>query len=114
MDFFSVTDSRGFYKTFVRKDESGAPMYYALGEGESCINALPPLFRSTASGAGYVHPVWDPTAQEWTEGASPEEIAAFEAEHPDLEAKASMEKRVQNLEMETTAISAAIERGLSL
>lgn len=114
MNFSSVIDSQGFYKTYVRKDENGAPMYYVLSPGERCIEAVPPFFRGSAGDGGLVRPLWNENKQEWTEGASAEDVEAFDAQHPAIGPAPPLESRVNVLETETAAISAAIERGLAL
>ena len=55
---------------------------YKLAEGECLIDALPPAMRNHAGSPGFVKPRWDADAGMWVEGASAEELAAWEAAHP--------------------------------
>ena len=85
-----VVDAQNLYRTFVLvllvENEEGQQeeqiQYYALQEGERLVEAGPPTARPYAGAAGLVSPVWDDGAGAWTEGASEEEIAVWEAEHP--------------------------------
>lgn len=53
---------------------------YTLHTGESTVDTIRPRFRLYAGAPGLVKPKWD--GSEWEEGATAEEIAAWEAEHP--------------------------------
>lgn len=87
---YSVIDSMHFYRLYVAlqsaQDADGEMteimLGYKLKEGESLIDALPPTRKAHAGGAGFVKPRWDETAEAWVEGATAEELAAWEAEHP--------------------------------
>lgn len=75
-----VVDREGFYKTLVlvllEPDDTGQIVekiqYYELNEGEQLLEAAAP--------SAYVRPQWD--GETWAEGATPEEIEAWEQEHP--------------------------------
>lgn len=54
---------------------------YTLHEGEQLIDATPPRQRTSTAPDGYIVPVWDGTA--WAEGATEEEVAAWNGLHPD-------------------------------
>ena len=54
---------------------------YTLHEGEQLIDTTPPVMRTSTAPAGYIVPVWDGTA--WVEGATEEEVAAWNELHPD-------------------------------
>ena len=54
---------------------------YTLHEGEQLIDATPPVMRTSTAPDGYIVPVWDGTA--WVEGATEEEVAAWNELHPD-------------------------------
>ena len=56
---------------------------YKLAEGERLIDAAPPAMRQHAGSAGFVRPRWDEDAAAWVEGATAEELAVWEAQHPD-------------------------------
>lgn len=80
----------GYYHTFVRvmteKDMDSTQIVtvlgYKLAEGESLLDAPPPIKRQHAGTAGFVKPRWDEDAETWTEGATAEELAAWEEAHP--------------------------------
>lgn len=71
-----VIDADGYYVTLVllieQPDGSTALYAYTLGSGETLIDASPP--------SNLIKPRW--TGSEWTEGATEEEIVAWEQEHP--------------------------------
>lgn len=83
-----VVGADGAYKTFVlvllEQGEDGETVenvqHYKLVEGERLIGVHPPAMRPYAGAAGFIKPRWDSIA--WVEGATDEEIAAWEAEHP--------------------------------
>ena len=85
-----VVDADGAYKTFVLvlleqgedAEITGTVQGYKLGDGEQLLDAQPPLYKVNAGGAGFVKPRWDEGTAAWVEGASAEELAAWEAEHP--------------------------------
>lgn len=85
-----VIDANGFYQIFVTlqtvEAEDGTQtetvLGYKLKEGERLLDTLPPTRKSHAGGAGFVKPRWDETTETWVEGATAEELAAWEAEHP--------------------------------
>ena len=88
-----VIDAQNFYKTFVLvllvENEEGQQeekiQYYTLQDGEQLVDTAPPVMRPYAGAVGFVSPKWDADTGEWTEAASEEEIAAWEAEHPSPE-----------------------------
>lgn len=83
-----VVGADGAYKTFVlvllEQGEDGETVenvqHYKLAEGEQLVDANPPAMRPYAGAAGFIAPRWNGRA--WTEAATDEEIAAWEAEHP--------------------------------
>lgn len=85
-----VIDNDGVYVDLfsVKTEQSpdGTPidtvLGYKLAEGERLIDTAPPDKRLHAGTAGFVRPRWDEDVAAWIEGASAEEIAAWEAEHP--------------------------------
>ena len=85
-----VVDADGAYKTFVLvlleqgedAEITGTVQGYKMGDGEQLLDAQPPLYKVNAGGAGFVKPRWDEGTAAWVEGASAEELAAWEAEHP--------------------------------
>lgn len=87
---YSVVDENNNYITLVRvraeQDADGTPtetvLGYKLKEGERLLDVQPPLIKDHAGSAGYVKPRWDEDGAAWIEGASAEELAAWEAEHP--------------------------------
>ncbi|WP_125116960.1 hypothetical protein [Agathobaculum sp. Marseille-P7918] len=107
-----VVDADGFYKIFVTvQTELGADetltetvLGYKLKEDESLIETLPPGRKEHASGAGFVKPRWDEDAAAWVEGATAEELAAWETEHPapavDLDAEKARRIQQSNDDLE--------------
>lgn len=119
-----VIDALKFYKTLVlviirnnpREDSSvtseAEVQYYAMLPGETLIETKPPFMRLHAGTLGFVKPKWDEDSNSWTEGATAEEMAAWEAEHPDpvpLE-----EKRVAKHAEISAASEAAIKAGMDV
>ena len=85
---FCVVDADGLYKIFVTvQTEQGADgepketvLGYKLAVGERLLDAPPPGIKIQAGGAGFIKPRWNAAA--WVEGATAEELAAWEAAHP--------------------------------
>ena len=82
-----VVDADGVYKTFVlvlmeQGENPENVQGYTLTEGERLLDAPPPGIKIQAGGVGFVKPRWDEDAAAWVEGATAEELAAWEAEHP--------------------------------
>lgn len=77
-----VITEKNRYKGIVLLTQGDGTIGYTLTDGERIIDALPPTIKYHAGGAGFVHPCWDEDASAWVEGASAEEIAAWEADHP--------------------------------
>ena len=114
--FYCVVDARGYFKNYVytRADESGQEVvqHYQLLEGERLLDTKPPTKRLHAGSAGFVCPRWGEDAAAWVEGASEEELAAWEAEHPDpvpLE-----DKRAAKTAAMSAACNAAITAGMDV
>lgn len=55
---------------------------YKMDYGDRLIDAAPPAIRNNAGAKGFVKPKWAEIAQTWVEGATAEELAEWEAEHP--------------------------------
>lgn len=115
-----VADVVGAYKAFVivqtNQDEGSEPVEtvlgYKLSEGERLIDAAPPAKRMHAGSKGFVKPCWDEDAAAWVEGATDEELAVWEAEHPDpvpLE-----DKRAAKTAAMSAACNAAITAGMDV
>lgn len=85
-----VVDAERNYKTLVlvlmEQDEEGQIkeniQYYTLQDGEGLVDAIVPFARSHADAPGLVRPRWDDETAAWAEGATAEEIAAWEVDHP--------------------------------
>ena len=81
-----VIDAQGFYKAYVlvqTDDEKQNVVGYTLQAGEMLVDSdTTPDRKQHAGSAGFVHPCWDEDAAAWVEGATAEELAAWEAEHP--------------------------------
>ncbi len=107
-----VVDAEGCYKTFVLVllPEGAEPQVqgYTLKSGESLVDAKPPIFRTDTNANGLIAPKRDGSA--WTEGATAEEIAAWEAEHPGTVLTLA-EVQAAKLEEINAACDAAITSG---
>ena len=75
----SVIDADDRYITYVLVLNDKV-QHYTLSEGERLIDANPPVWKQQIRDAGFIVPKWD--GEEWTEGATSQEISAWEAEHP--------------------------------
>ena len=115
-----VVDANGAYKTFVlvllEQNEEGETTEnvqgYKLAEGEQLIDTAPPAMRQHAGTSGFITPKWDTGTSAWIEGATAEEITAWEAEHPDpvpLE-----DKRAAKTAEMSAACNAAITAGMDV
>ena len=115
-----VADAGGTYKTFVlvllEQDEEGETTEnvqgYKLAEGEQLIDTAPPAMRQHAGTSGFITPKWDTGTSAWIECATEEEIASWEAEHPDpvpLE-----DKRAAKTAEMSAACNAAITAGMDV
>ena len=85
---------------------------YKLKDGERLIDAKPPTMRPYAGAAGYIYPRWDDDTGGWIECATEDEIADWEAEHPDpvpLE-----DKRAAKTAAMSAACNAAITAGMDV
>ena len=80
-----VIDAARKYITYVNVlvDDQGVEniQNYILQEDERLIDAKPPVMRTSTATGGYLVPVWDMDISTWTEGATADELAAWEAEH---------------------------------
>ena len=81
-----VVDEQGLYKAYVlvqTDDRIQTVIGYKLQAGEKLVDSdTTPDRKQQAGGAGFVKPRWDEDAAAWVEGASAEELAAWEAAHP--------------------------------
>ena len=118
-----VIDAAQKYVTFVlvqtverpQKDGSTAEveeiLHYKLKDGEMLIDAMPPVQRQHAGQTGFLAPVWDANAGEWSETATADEIAAWEQEHPAPEVKpapmsnAELESENAKLKQQVSALA---------
>lgn len=85
---------------------------YKVPDGCCLLDAKPPTMRSHAGTAGFITPKWDEDTEAWIEAATTEEIAAWEAEHPDpvpLE-----DKRAAKTAAMSAACNAAITAGMDV
>ena len=88
----SVIDAEGRHVTYVLVKIRDKPLkdggteqveeilHYKLKDGETLIDAMPPVQRQHAGQTGFLVPVWDGEA--WSETATADEIAAWEQGHP--------------------------------
>ena len=120
--YYCVVDPPGNYKTLVVAHVTpGEPdgenievISYRLAEGEELIRTAAPVMRQHVGMEGFLKPRWEgergTTAAitgHWVEGATPEEIAAWEAEHP--APPTPLPSRVEVLEAEVTRLRAQNE-----
>ena len=110
-----VISKDGFYKTLVlviQKNGVDVVEYYKMGDGDILLDVVPPELRINASTTGFVRPRWDEDTAAWVEGATAEELAAWEAEHPD---PVSLEDKRAAKHAEVSAASeAAIYAGMDV
>lgn len=107
-----VIDSGNLYKTFVLVQEAIDPesgeqkyeiQHYTLSEGESLVDSMPPTFRPHAGAAGFIEPKWNADSFNWVEGATDEEIAAWEVAHPNPVSLADAKSQRQGVNKEALA-----------
>lgn len=87
---YCVIDSDNFYRTIIYTSITENPsgeqeevvVGYKLAEGERLLDVQPPLIKDHAGSAGFVKPRWDDAVETWVEGATDDELDAWEAEHP--------------------------------
>ena len=79
--FGCVVDAVGRYATYVYVLD-GKIQNYSLKEGEKLVYAKPPVKKRYAGDSGFVDPVFDIDASIWVEGATDEEMDAWDAQHP--------------------------------
>ena len=115
-----VVDADGVYQTFVlvllEQNEEGETTEnvqgYKLAEGEQLIDTALPAMRQHAGTSGFIKPKWDAESNGWVEGATAEQIAAWEDEHPD---PVSLEDKRAAKHAEISAASeAAIYAGMDV
>ena len=85
---------------------------YKVPDGCHLLDAKHPTMRRHAGTSGFITPKWDSDTSAWTEGSTAEEIAAWEAEHPDpvpLE-----DKRAAKTAEMSAACNAAITAGMDV
>lgn len=119
-----VIDVSNFYKTLVlvisrtKQGEDGSVtaeaevQYYAMLPGETLIEAAPPSMRKHAGTAGFIKPKWDAESNGWIEGATAEQITAWEQENPDP--VSVEEKRATKIVELSAACEAAINAGTTV
>ena len=96
-----VIDANRVYKTLVKvllgDDGEQEIESYTLKDGERVIDTYRPNPRPYKGAAGYIKPRWDADTSAWVEAATEEEIAAWEAGHPDPNAKTLEEEKVERI-----------------
>ena len=111
-----VLSSANEYKLLVRvivdEEQNEIVQGYKLKEGETLLDAQPPTRKDHAGSTGFVKPRWDEDAAAWVEGVTGEDLAAWEAEHPD---PVSLEEKRAAKHAEISAASeAAIYAGMDV
>lgn len=113
-----VIDANRVYKTLVKVllgDEGEQEIEsYTLKDGERVIDTYRPNPRPYKGAAGYIKPQWDADTSTWIEAATEEEIAAWEAGHPDPNAKTLEQRRADKEAQLSAACNAAIVAGLDI
>ena len=96
-----VIDANRVYKTLVKvllgDDGEQEIESYTLKDGERVIDTYRPNPCPYKGAAGYIKPQWDVDTSTWIEAATKEEIAAWEAENPDPNAKTLEEEKVERI-----------------
>lgn len=96
-----VIDANRVYKTLVKvllgDDGEQEIESYTLKDGERVIDTYRPNPRPYKGAAGYIKPQWDADTSAWVEAATEEEIAVWEAGHPDPNAKTLEEEKVERI-----------------
>ena len=81
-----VVDAKGFYKDYVlvqAENEEQTVVGYTMQEGDMLVDSeTTPDRKQHAGSTGFVRPRWDEDAAAWIEGATDEELAAWEEVHP--------------------------------
>ena len=81
-----VVDAKGFYKDYVlvqAENEEQTVVGYTMQEGDMLVDSeTTPDRKQHAGSTGFVRPRWDEDAAAWVEGATDEELAAWEEVHP--------------------------------
>ena len=96
-----VIDAMGRYVTFVLILD-GDIQFYTLQDGECLIDAEPPTHRQYAGADGFVDPIWNVDASAWVEGATDQEIAEWEANHPAPSISDSKPTKLDRIEAQAT------------
>lgn len=118
-----VVDAKFIYKTLVLvlltqadqgEEQEWKVQNYTLAEGEQLIDTAPPIMRPHAGAAGFVSPKWDSDTSAWIEAATEEEVEAWEAGHPDPDAKTLEDLRADKEAELSAACNAAIVSGLDV
>ena len=96
-----VIDANRVYKTLVKvllgDDGEQEIESYTLKDGERVIDTYRPNPCPYKGATGYIKPQWDVDTSTWIEAATKEEIAAWEAENPDPNAKTLEEEKVERI-----------------
>ena len=84
--YFCVVDKSGMFSAYILARVDGEKIDvigYNMQDGERLVESQTAPDRKLHAGSpGFVKPRWDEDAAAWVEGASAEELAAWEAEHP--------------------------------
>lgn len=90
---------------------------YTLAEGERLVDTTQPTLRPYAGAPGLICPCWDDETAAWVEGATAEEIAAWEVEHPaplPTQVAPSLEEDMMTVLVDHEARLTAVEEGVTL
>lgn len=96
-----VIDENSRYVTFVLILD-GVIQFYTLKDAERLIDAKPPTCRQYAGTDGFVDPIWNVDTSAWVEGATNQEIAEWEANHPAPSISDSKPTQLDRIEAQAT------------
>ena len=89
----------------------------SLADGWRIVESPPPLLRTRLDQSGLISPRWSSAENQWIESACAEEILAWETEMEksmEMRSGPGLDGRLALVEMDTAAITAALERGLAM
>lgn len=116
--YATVVNSNGEYQTRVlilsiEDTDTGVVseqiQYYELKDGETLIEAQPPVMRPYAGADGFITPHWNFEDSIWEEVATEAEISDWETEHPEPERFITPEEKIASLEQENKILSQQIK-----
>ena len=83
--------------------------HYELKDGETLIEAQPPVMRPYAAADGFITPRWNFESSIWEEAATEAEISDWETEHPEPERFITPEEKISSLKQENKMLRAQLQ-----